>query len=250
MQTMTQAHPAQMSSLQANAGPSYNSSPSPNDEGRTSADPSSSIILDASSSAGGVDMTSLRARALLSMKSKRRKAADGTQPSAHKSLVSLALARPVEDTVMLDYGSEEQSTIITNGTINPDKDSEKSRSMEVQREGLGREDGEVSDEDTRKVALEKDDVVVDMEVEDDHEELHAADGVASSCLPLTAASKTQVSAQQIVSEALEPLVRKEYVPPQVPTWVPDPDHVRPGLTSKHHEPFSDDPSSPCTFSDN
>lgn len=245
MQTMTQAHPAQMSSLQANAGPSYNSSPSLNDEGRTSADPSSSIIPDASSSAGGVDMTSLRARALLSMKSKRRKAADGTQPSAHKSLVSLALARPVEDTVMLDYGSEEQSTIITNGTINPDKDS-----IEVQREGLGREDGEVSDEDTRKVALEKDDVVVDMEVEDDHEELHAADGVASSSLPLTAASKTQVSAQQIVSEALEPLVRKEYVPPQVPTWVPDHDHVRPGLTSKHHEPFSDDPSSPCTFSDN
>lgn len=242
MQTMTQAHPTQMSSLQANAGPSYNSSPSPNDE-----DPSSSITPDASSSAGGVDMTSLRARALLSMKSKRRKAADGTQPSAHRSLVSLALARPVEDTVMLDYGSEEQSTIITNGTINPDKDSEKS--MEVQREGLGREDGEVSDEDTRKVALEKDDVVVDMEVEDDHEELHAADGVASSSLPLTAASKTQVSAQQIVSEALEPLVRKESVPPQVPTWVPDPDHVRPGLTSKHHEPLSDDFSLPCTFSD-
>lgn len=242
MQTMTQAHPTQMSSLQANTGPSYNSSPSPNDE-----DPSSSITPDASSSAGGVDMTSLRARALLSMKSKRRKAADGTQPSAHRSLVSLALARPVEDTVMLDYGSEEQSTIITNGTINPDKDSEKS--MEVQREGLGREDGEVSDEDTRKVALEKDDVVVDMEVEDDHEELHAADGVASSSLPLTAASKTQVSAQQIVSEALEPLVRKESVPPQVPTWVPDPDHVRPGLTSKHHEPLSDDFSLPCTFSD-
>ena len=193
LQTMSVSQPLQASSSRSasSQGQDYanTKSQSPPDALYAIASSSPSSAATASSSTSGADpVSSLRAKALLSMKSKRRKVADGPQPIAQRMPLPVQpLTRPIEDAIMLDYGSEEQETEVkpTINTIEPEKDS-----IEV-HEAPG--EVEPGDEEGGMIQIvdAEDDATEDMDVENEDEEEQLSSRGAST----SASAQPPVQAQ-------------------------------------------------------
>jgi hypothetical protein len=181
-----------------------------------------------------ISVSSLRALALSTMRTKRKRgeAAGGTQ-LAH-TLPPRPMSIVNTNTVTLDYGSDVQDNNATPVTT-PTTVELTPVDKPVQMSGESREEGEISDEEDMPISP-----LVTPHTRE------RSNTVASGTMPQPPPDSSTSSFMSLGSDAQQPsLVRFSG---QLPTttfsaspdsntwssWVPSPDHVRPGLKSKHH----------------